>query len=71
MQCRVARSIAACAILSLSNCVTTTPVDSYCQLYNKVVLAVGDGKITAPDAVKRRILANELTYRDQCGGVKK
>lgn len=56
-----------CAALSLSNCVhNTPPVDSFCQIYNPVVVAKGDGTITAAPSVKKRILANELTYRGQC-----
>lgn len=56
-----------CATLSLSSCVhTTPPVDSFCQIYNPVVVAKGDGTITAAPSVKKRILANELTYRGQC-----
>jgi hypothetical protein len=56
-----------CAALSLTSCQHTAPaVDSFCQLYNRVVVAKGDGAITATDGVKRRLLANELIYRDQC-----
>lgn len=51
--------------LSLSNC-TTVPTDSFCQIYRPVVVQKGDGAIAATVSVKRRILANELTYRDQC-----
>ena len=51
--------------LSLSNCATLT-TDSYCQVYNPVVVNKGDGSITAKTAVKKRILANEQTYRSQC-----
>ena len=59
--------------LSLSNCagmpnpfVEVKTTDSFCQVYNKVVVARGDGTITAKTEVKKRILANELTYKDQC-----
>jgi hypothetical protein len=31
-----------------------------------VVIAKGDGAITATSGVKKRLLANELTYQDQC-----
>lgn len=56
-----------CATLSLGSCTHTAPVvDSFCRVYNPVVVAKGDGGITAASGVKRRILANELTYRDQC-----
>ena len=58
--------------LSLSNCATNPfapPItDSFCQVYNKVVIAKGDGAIMAKTEVKKRILANELTYKDQCPG---
>lgn len=52
--------------LSLSNCATAPVVDSFCQVYNPVVVEKGDGTITAKSGVKKRILANELTYKDQC-----
>jgi hypothetical protein len=56
-----------CAALSLSSCATVKPpVDSFCQIYNRVVIAKGEGAISAAPAVKRRILANEYTYQDQC-----
>lgn len=56
--------------LSLSSCALFQPppptIDGYCQRYNKVILEKGDGKITASSGVKRRLLANELTYEEQC-----
>lgn len=55
------------AALSLSSCVhTPVPVDSFCRVYNPIVVSRGDGAITATPGVKKRILANELTYREQC-----
>ncbi|MET4315884.1 hypothetical protein ABIC01_008913 [Bradyrhizobium sp. RT4b] len=51
--------------LSLSNC-TPEQIDSFCQVYNQVIVQKGDGSISAPPAVKRRLLANELLYRQQC-----
>ena len=67
MRCLMKRSMLVCAALSLSNCVhVSPPTDSFCQIYNQVVVSKGDGAITAPLPVKKRILANELTYRDQC-----
>lgn len=68
--------IAGSLILSLSNCASlpnpfgpqVQVTDSFCQVYNKVVIAKGDGAITAKTEVKKRILANELTYKDQCPG---
>lgn len=47
-------------------CQHVTPVDSFCTVYQPIVQQKGDGVIAAPSGVKRRILANELTYRDQC-----
>jgi hypothetical protein len=41
-------------------------VDSFCQLYHPVVTAKGDGTITATSSVKKKLLANELTYRKLC-----
>lgn len=56
--------------LSLSSCALFRPaaptIDGYCERYNKVILEKGDGKITASLGVKRRLLANELTYEEQC-----
>ena len=51
--------------LSLSSC-TPEQIDSFCQVYNQVIVQKGDGKIVASSEVKKRLLANELTYRDQC-----
>lgn len=42
------------------------PIDSYCQVYNPVIITKGDAQISARLAVKKRILANELTYRQEC-----
>lgn len=55
-------------LLLLPACATKLPVpiDSYCQVYNPVVVEKGDGAISAPLGVKRRIFANELTYRQEC-----
>lgn len=61
-----------CGALSLSSCVHAPPaVDSFCQVYHPVVVAKGDGTIAATSGVKRRLLANELTYRSQCGAAAK
>jgi hypothetical protein len=56
------------SLLTLPGCATKlqVPIDSYCQVYNQVVVSKGDGQISAPLAVKKRILANELTYRQEC-----
>ena len=51
--------------LSPSSC-TPEQIDSFCQVYNKVIVEKGDGKIVASDGVKKRLLANELTYRSLC-----
>jgi hypothetical protein len=67
MQCHLKRLMLVCATLSLSSCAhAPPPTDSFCQIYNRVVVQKGDGAITATAGVKKRILANELTYRDQC-----
>jgi len=65
MRCPMKRLTLVCAALSLSSC-AHVPTDSFCQVYSRVVIAKGDGKITATSGVKKRLLANELTYRDQC-----
>lgn len=68
MQCPNRKLTTACAILSLALLKTCgdDPVDSYCAVYNKVIVEKGDGAITAKPGVKKRLLANELTYRNQC-----
>lgn len=53
------------AALSPNSC-TPQQIDSFCQVYNKVIVQKGDGTITASPGVKKRLLANELTYRSQC-----
>jgi len=52
--------------LSPSSC-TPEQIDSFCQVYNQVIVQKGDGKIVASEGVKRRLLANEWLYREQCG----
>lgn len=68
MRCLTRKLTTACAILSLAFLKTCgdDPVDSYCQVYNQVIVEKGDGTITAKPGVKKRILANELTYRKVC-----
>lgn len=41
--------------------------DSYCTTYIPIVRAKGEGNIQAAPPVKKRILANEKTYRGLCG----
>jgi hypothetical protein len=67
MRCPKQMLMLACVALSLNRC-ATLPIDSYCQVYQPVVVAKGDGNIVASSGVKRRMLANELTFRDQCKG---
>jgi hypothetical protein len=55
----------ALSVLSPSSC-TPEQIDSFCQVYNKVIIEKGDGKIVASEGVKKRLLANELTYRSLC-----
>lgn len=52
------------SLVSLDSC-TPEQVDSFCQVYNKVIVKNGT-KIVAPLDVKKRLLANELFYREQC-----
>jgi hypothetical protein len=65
MRCRILTLMMLCAALSPSSC-QTIPVDSFCQVYNEVVVQKGDGQIVASPGVKKRLLANELTYRQLC-----
>lgn len=69
MRCPTRKWTTACAVLSLAflkTCGDDVPIDSYCQMYNKVIVEKGDGAITAKPGPKRRLLANELTYRKVC-----
>lgn len=52
------------SLASFTSC-TPEQVDSFCQVYNKVIVQTGT-KITAPLDVKKRLLANEKFYREQC-----
>lgn len=61
-----AMSMLVLLVLSPSSCQMIT--DSFCQVYSPVIVAKGDGTIVASQGVKRRLLANELTYRSQCPG---
>lgn len=50
---------------SPSQC-TPEQVDSFCQLYTRVVINKGDEQIRAPLEVKKRLLVNEKLYRSAC-----
>lgn len=54
-------------MLSLASLTSCTPeeIDSFCQVYNKVIVKKGT-RVVAPADVKKRLLANELTYRQEC-----
>lgn len=54
-------------VLNPSSC-TQQEVDSFCLVYSQVIVNKGDGSIVASSGVKRRLLANELFYRQQCKG---
>lgn len=71
MRCQMLRLTLVCAALSLSSCAHSPATDSFCQVYNRVVIAKGDGAIIATSGVKKRLYANELTYRSQCETAKK
>jgi hypothetical protein len=65
MKCRMPMLMLGLLILSPSSC-TPEQIDSFCQVYNQVIVQKGDGKIVASSGVKKRLLANELLYREQC-----
>jgi hypothetical protein len=50
---------------SPSGC-TPEEIDSFCTLYNKVIVEKGDGRIIASEGVKRRLLMNEKFYVENC-----
>ena len=62
-----------CVGLLVAYCFTATPgpIDSFCLVYQPVVLAKGDGAIVGTAAAKRRILANEIFYRQWCKEARK
>ena len=67
MRCLTKTLMLVCAGLSLSSCAhVRPPSDSYCELYSPVVVQKGDGAISASSGVKKRLLANELTFRKLC-----
>lgn len=76
MRCLKQRLILVCATLSLGSCASmglpdpfaakSVVVDSYCQVYTPIIVEKGDGTMVAKVGVKKRILANEQTYRAQC-----
>ncbi len=57
-----------CFGLLIMFCQTLTQpaIDSFCSVYQPVIQAKGDGSIQAPTLPKRRMLANELTYKQLC-----
>lgn len=65
MRSAILMSMLASVALSPSSC-TPQEVDSFCQVYNQVIIQKGDGTIVATSGVKKRLLANELTYRQLC-----
>ncbi len=71
MQCRTKKWTPLLCLLSLPivaphQCQHTQAIDSYCSIYSKVIRGKGEGSITAKSEVKKRILANEVTFRDLC-----
>jgi hypothetical protein len=60
-----------CALLSLlaltmpSQC-SPEQVDSFCDLYTKIIVNKGDSAIQAPLEVKKRLLTNEKLYLKVC-----
>ena len=55
----------ACGTLNLEDGISPV-ADSYCTTYIPIVRAKGEGDIKAAAPVKRRILANEKSYRGLC-----
>ena len=61
-------------LMSMTSCTDLSRVsplasDSYCQSYQKIIREKGDGKMVASPGVKRRVAANEITYRCLCEGL--
>jgi len=77
MRCLKRRSIAISPALSILLLVAANPeqcaeklteeqVDSYCQLYTRIIVNKGDEQIKAPLDVKKRLLVNEKLYHRFC-----
>jgi len=64
MPCLMMLLMTACSTLNPESPVKA--IDSYCTTYIPIVRAKGEGNIQAASPVKRRILANEKTYRGLC-----
>lgn len=58
-------SLLVIAAQNLDQC-TPEQIDSFCQLYTKVIVEKGDAQIQAPVSVKKRLLVNEKLYRKVC-----
>lgn len=58
-------SILLLGTLNPSSC-TQEEVDSFCLVYNKVIVEKGDGRIIASEGVKKRLLENEQFYVQNC-----
>lgn len=65
MRSAILMSMLSLLALNPSSC-TPEQIDSFCLMYNQVIVQKGDGTITATPGVKKRLLANELTYRQAC-----
>ena len=50
---------------------TPAEIDSFCDLYTRVVVNKGDEQIKAPLAVKKRLLVNEKLFHQVCPALKK
>lgn len=64
----------ALSILLLTSPEQCTPeqIDSFCELYTRVIINKGDEQIKASIAVKKRLLVNETLFHRVCpGGLKK
>jgi hypothetical protein len=61
-----------CVGLLLAYCFSPPAIstDSFCSVYNRVIVEQGDSAISARGTVKRRIAANDVTYRCLCTGWK-
>jgi len=74
MRCRMQKLTPLLLVLSLpatdlsqcSQAELRLAADSYCSTYMKVIRAKGEGSIVATSEVKKRILANETTFRELC-----
>lgn len=66
MKTKWMRNCVSLSLVAVVNQCTPEQIDSFCFVYNKVIVEKGDSAIKAPLSVKQRLLANEKFYVENC-----